>query len=580
MSIIKNVVKLLGLFNKREKINSAIMLALVMIGGFAETLGIGVVLPFATILLDQNSVEKYPILKTITEVPWIGGYRRFIVLMSVALVLIFVLKSLYMFFLIYIQNRFTLNRQIEMSKKMFQSYIYRPYEFFFKKNTAELQRNIGLVTAIISGVLMTGLQLLTELVSFIFIFVLLLLVDPITSVSIVVVLSGIVALYYFVIKNKLEEIAKKQNEHNLKMGKAILEGMGGIKDVKVLGRERSFLRRYEQNSKEFAKTHAFFNLASQSPRLLIETIAISGLVIIIVINALRNPDMSASLPTMALFGMAAIKIMPAMNRIIGYVATIRFNNVHFNTIYEDLLEVNKTDVPEEGTPDNKIQFDEKIEIKGVTYRYPGTTKTILEGVDLEIRKGDMIGIVGRSGGGKTTLVDIVLGLLKPEEGSILVDGFDIESDIRGWRRNIGYVPQNIFIVDDSVTANVALGVPEDDVDTGRVWDALEIANLKEHIDSLEQKLDTNVGQSGVKLSGGQRQRLGIARALYHDPSILIFDEATSSLDNESERAITEAIARIGHSKTMLIIAHRLNTLEKCDVIYEVRDSKLQRAEYA
>jgi len=407
--------------------------------------------------------------------------------------------------------------------------------------------------------------------------VLLLIVDPISSVSIVLIMGGIAALYYFVLKNKLDKTAKKQNQHSMAISKSVMEGIGGIKDIRVLGRENSVLSEYTKNSRGMAKTVAFYNIASQSPRLLIETVAISGLVIIVVINALRNPDMNASLPTIALFGMAAIRMIPSMNRILGYVTMIRFSLVHFATIYDDLNETRQTKVDKSfDSSDEKVRFEDKIEIDGVSYKYPETSKVILENVNITIHKGETVGVIGRSGGGKTTFVDVILGLLRPEEGGILVDGVSIEEDSRGWRRNIGYVPQSIYIVDNTVTANVAFGVPSDEADVARVWAALEIANLKEHIKSLEEGLDTVVGQSGVRLSGGQRQRLGIARALYHDPDVLIFDEATSSLDNESEQAITDAITRIGRTKTMIIIAHRVNTLEKCDVIYEVRDGRVLR----
>ena len=571
MSIIKDFQRLFGLFNKREKKNSIIMLLLIAGGGIAETIGIGVILPFTTILLDQTSVYRYPILQTITEIAWIGDYRRFIVLMCVALVLVFVLKSLYMFFLIYVQNRFALNRQIEMSKRLFQSYIYKPYEYFFKKNTAELMRNVNaLVPSIIQGMLVAGLALLTEYMIIAFIVVLLLIVDPISTISLMAVLGGLGFLYFYVLKNKLDVAAKKQNIFGTDMTKQVKEGLGSIKDIKVLGREANFLQNYENSGRIFARVTAFFNLSNQSPRLLIETVAVSGLVILVVVNALRSPDMNASLPTIALFGMAAIRIMPSLNRILGYLTSIRFNTVHFDQIYDDLKEATSMN-KEKAVASEQMSFNETIEIKNMTYRYPEAEETVLDNVNLLIKKGQAIGIKGESGAGKTTLIDILLGLLTPEKGEVLVDGVNINTNVADWQNSIGYVPQSIFIIDDTVVSNVAFGVSKEEVDIERVWESLEIANLKETVEVLEFGLDTSVGESGVRLSGGQRQRLGIARALYHNPEILIFDEATSSLDSDSEKIIADAITKLGHTKTMIIIAHRLNTLEKCDVIYEVKD---------
>lgn len=578
MGIVAGFRRLIGLFNKKEKTNSVIMLGLIILGGLAETIGIGVILPFATILLDQTSVEKYPIIKTITEVPWIGGYRRFIAILCVGLVLIFILKSLYMFFLIYIQNRFTLNRQIDMSRKLFQSYIYKPYEYFFHKNTAELQRNVNvLVGSVIQGMLMTGLSLLTELMVVVCIMVLLLIIDPISSVSIIIVLGGITALYYIFVKKKLNSIAKKQQTYGIGMVKSVNEGLGGIKDVKILQREESFISRYNENGRGFAKTTATYNIISQSPRLLIETVAICGLLIIVVINALRNPDMGASLPTIALFGMAAIRIMPSMNRIVGYMTTVRFSTTHFEMIYDDLKEAGSGSTRRYEEV-KKTEFTKNIEIHGLKYRYPGTESVVLENVELTIDKGLSIGIMGSSGAGKTTLIDLLLGLLEPEKGEILIDGKNIMDNLEGYRKNIGYVPQEICIIDDRIAANVAFGVPEDDVDLDKVWAVLRTANLADYIETLEDGLDTKVGESGMRLSGGQRQRLGIARALYDDPDILVLDEATSSLDTESEKAISDAMINVGHAKTMIIIAHRLNTLDKCDAIYEIIDSRIEIAD--
>ncbi|MCL2200857.1 MAG: ABC transporter ATP-binding protein/permease [Oscillospiraceae bacterium] len=578
MGVVSGFRKLFGLFNRRQKINSVIMLGLIVLGGIAETVGIGVVLPFTTILLDREAIESIPVLYSFTQIPWVGDYRRFIVLMCIVLVLIFVLKSLYMFFLLYVQNRFALNRQIELSKALFSSYIYKPYEFFFGKNTAELQRNVNvLVERVIQNVLMFGLQLLTEVMVVVSIIVLLMIVDPMSTLALGIVLGGVGAAYYFILKGRLDEAAQKQNAYGAGMVKTVNEGLGSVKEVKILKAEKDFLERYGKLGAGFAKTAAFHNMAFSSPRLLIETVAISGLVILVVINVLRSPDMNASLPMIALFGMAAIRIMPSLNRSIGFMTAIRFSLTHFNQIYDDLKEAQNVAASAE-TSAGRIVMQDGIEIKELTYKYPNADTVIFKNARLTVKKGQAIGIVGSSGVGKTTLVDLLLGLLEPESGEILVDGRNIRDSIGSFRRSIGYVPQDIFIIDDTIAANVAFGIDPSKVDEGRVWEALEIANLKEFTKSLSEKLNTNVGESGTRLSGGQRQRLGIARAIYNNPEILIFDEATSSLDNESERIISEAITAIGQTKTMIIIAHRLNTLDKCDVIYEIKDKAIIKTE--
>ena len=574
MGIISGFKKLFSLFNRRQKTNTLIMLGLIVLGGIAETVGIGIILPFTTILLDPDAAASFPILQNIMQIPWIGGHRRFIVFMCVGLVLVFVLKSIYMFILIYVQNRFTFNRQIDLSKSLFKSYLGKPYEYFFNKNTAELQRNVNrLVEQIVQGVVIMGLQALTEGIIVFFILILLLIVDPISTLSIALILGSVSAIYYMVLRKKVDASAKRQNYYSAGMIKTVNEGLGSIKDTRILGRENSFLAQYEKFGMGFAKASAFHNLVYLSPRLLIETLAVSGLVIIVVINSMSNPEIAASVPAIALFGMAAMRIMPSLYRILGFITAIRFNMTHLNEIFEDLRQaVSSEDLEQEEA--DKVVLTKSIEIKDMTFKYPGKEKDVLKNVRMTIKKGQTIGIVGMSGAGKTTLIDILLGLLEPDEGEVLIDGKSIYGNIRGFRKCVGYVPQDIFIVDDTVAANIAFGVPEDEADTNRIWESLEIANLKEYISSLEEGLVTNVGENGMRLSGGQKQRLGIARALYHNPEILVFDEATSSLDNESEKIISEAITSIGQTKTMIIIAHRLNTLEKCDIIYEIKDGSI------
>ncbi|MCL2226104.1 MAG: ABC transporter ATP-binding protein/permease [Oscillospiraceae bacterium] len=581
MGVISGFRRLFGLFNRRQRVNSVIMLGLIAVGGVVETIGIGLILPFTTALLDQESIRRYPVLEAILQLPWIGSYSRFIVFMCVGLIIVFVLKSLYMFFLIYVQNRFTLNRQVELSKMLFSSYMNKPYEFFFSANTAQLQRNVNvLVAGVIQGILMSGLQMLTELLVVAFILALLLIVDPISTLAVGAALGGVAALYYFFLKNRLDESAKRQIVYGASMVKTVNEGLGSIKDVKTLGREESFLAKYESSGRGYAKTAAFHNLAYQSPRLLIEAVAVSGLVLIVAINALRTPDLSASLPSIALFGMAAIRIMPSMNRSLALLTNIRFSVTHLNEIFDDLKEAGESSAVQgwQQPQAEKLNFADCIEVRDVAYRYPGTNQDILKNVQLTIKKGQIIGIVGSSGAGKTTLIDILLGLLPPIRGEVLVDGVNINSNISSFRQSVGYVPQDIHMIDDTICANVAFGVPPEKADLDRVWASLEIANLMEYVQALDEKLDTAVGEGGVRLSGGQRQRIGIARAMYGNPEILVFDEATSSLDNESEKIISDAIMAIGQTKTMIIIAHRLNTLDKCDVIYEIKNSELRTGE--
>ena len=580
MYAIQSFFKIFTLFNKREKQNSVVMFLMILIGAFAETLSISAILPFMNIIMNPEIIEKYEILQWAYYLPFVGSFSRFIVLMCVLLILVFILKSVYMFVLLYYQNRFALNRQVGLAQRLFDSYINKPYPFFFERNSAELLRNIGLLGNVINGLLVPGLSLITELLVVGLIVAVLFVADPFSAAAIIIVVGGVSVAFYIKLKTRLDRTAKKQNQYSKKMNQAIVEGIRSIKEIKVLCKEKTFTDEYGQNSAGFAKTQAFYNLSNQSPRLLIEALSMCGIVLVVLANVLLGADITSLLPVLSLFAVAAIRIMPSMNRILGYMTSMRFNAVHLDVVYEDLMETKHPgEVQPEKAGKGLIQeFSREIRIEKLSYHYPNTDAAILKDADLVIREGESIGLIGPSGAGKTTLVDLILGLLEPTEGKILVDGIDIQEDMQGWRNNLGYVPQSIFLIDQSIRRNVAFGIPEGQIDDERIWKALGDAQMKEFVQGLPDGLDTVVGESGMRLSGGQRQRIGIARALYHDPKILVFDEATSALDTEVETLITEAIDQIGKTKTMIIIAHRVNTLEKCHKIYRVMDHQIFPAE--
>jgi len=576
MNSIKAFFKVFELFDKREKRNTAVIFGLIVVGALVETLGVGIILPFVTAVLNPSVVDRYEILGKIYYLPYVGTYKRFVILMCIALILVFILKSMYMFFLLYMQNRYTLNRQMVMARRLFESYLLKPYEYFFEKNSAELYRNVsGIVPMVISGLLMPGLSLITEMLVVIFILIVLFVADPVSALSIAGVFGGFGGLFYMVMKNRLSSAAEKQNTHLFQMGKAVFEGLGSIKEIKVAGREKCFISYFDYHSRGYAKNQALYNLSSQCPRILIETLAVCGIVVIVLVNIFYGKNMNDVLPVLALFAMAAIRIMPSMNRVLGYMTSLRFNAVYLNEIYSDVHEaIKQLTKKETGNDENKAVFNEQIVVKDLTYRYPNTEINVLEKANMIIKKGQSIGIIGPSGAGKTTLIDLLLGLLEPTEGSISVDGTDIREQMRSWRNNLGYVPQNISLIDDTILKNVAFGIDEKDINEEDVWKALEAAQMKSFVEDLPKKLYTSIGERGMLLSGGQRQRIGIARALYHDPEVLILDEATSALDTEVEKLISEALNTIGKTKTMVIIAHRINTLEQCDLIYKVDGGKI------
>lgn len=593
MRELRSFMKIFRLFEKRQKTNAIILLGLTVIGAVAETFSIGVILPFMYLILNPKTIQEYPILQQIYDLSFVGSYNRFVVLMCTALALVFVLKSLYMFFLIYIQNRLSFNRQVAISRELFRSYITKPYTFFFDHNSAEMQRNINvLVPNAINGVFLAGLTLITEGLIIIFIVIFLFVVSSISATVVVFAIGGISFAFYLRLKSTLDKTAKREQKYGNIMVKAVNEGLGSIKEIKILGRTQTFVEDYEDNSKSFASARAISNLLNQTPRLLIEAITVLGIIVIVIVNLLSGKTVEAIIPTLAIFGMAAFRVMPSMNRVMANLTSIRYSAVSLDAFYDDLIQAKseeekkgKADQSREpdqnrmaGQGEGDFRFSQEIELKDVSYRYPNTPEDVLSHVNMSIKKGTSVGIVGPSGAGKTTLIDLILGLISPTFGEIAIDNSTIEEVMACWRRDIGYVPQSIFLIDDSIEKNVAFGIPESEKSLEKVWKALEIAHMKEYVESLPEGLETNIGETGIKLSGGQRQRLGIARAVYHNPQVLIFDEATSSLDIEIEKTISDAISHIGKTKTVIIIAHRLNTLESCDEIYEVRGKTLSLKE--
>lgn len=574
------------LFDKREKRNSVVLLFLIVIGALLETIGVSAILPFIGVISKPESIIEQPILAFFYKIPMFNSFNNFVILICICLFLFYILKSVYALILIYLQNRFALNRQIKLAKRLFTSYLRKPYTFFFERNSAELQRNVNtLVVQVISGLFLQGLSLFTELLIIIFIVIVLFVSDVLSASLSVILFGGFSIIFYSKIKRLLDKFAKEQNTSGIEMIKSVTEGIGSIKEIKVLGREKNFIEKYNKFNQVFAKSYAANSLVNQSPRLIIENLAILGIMSIVVLKILGGADVKSVVPKLALFAMAAFRIMPSMNRLVSYITNMRFNAVYFDQIYDDLkmvkedgsLEDEIINVKKDNSNKNATKSENCfLEIKNLTYRYPNTTEDILKNVNFIVKKNQSVGIIGQSGAGKTTLIDIILGLLFPQEGSVASYGENIANELSAWRKNIGYVPQKIYIIDDTIAKNVAYGIPEKDIDSGRILAVLEIAQMKEFVEKLPQSINTMVGESGMRLSGGQRQRIGIARALYHDPELLILDEATSSLDTEIEKSITDAINNIGHTKTMIIIAHRLNTLEKCDNIYKVESKRIEK----
>ncbi|XRG78447.1 ABC transporter ATP-binding protein [Rossellomorea sp. GAMAL-10_SWC] len=574
--------KLLLLFNKREKKKLLVLFLMMIVSAMFETVGIGLIVPFVGIVTNPSIIKEQKILNTIYELFQFKSTTSFLIFSVFVLLLIFVLKNLYILLFQYSQNRVILNQQVKLSKRLFNGYLTKPYTFHLQRNTAVLLRNVNEeVPKVFQGIILSGFQLFTELLVIFCILSLLLYTTPVATLTASFLLGGSVILFLKMFRKKMSEIGKEQQQVNGQMIKWMNQGLGASKEVKVSGKENFFVNAYAEQSQKNAIIKRYIMMLDQVPRLFIETLIVSIVLITMLIIIFQGITMTKIVSTMALFAMAAFRLMPSINRVISMISTIRYNRPALTVIYEDLF-VNSEELSQNFTEDHSLDlsineegtFKDSIRLNGVFFKYPNQQDYSIKDVSLTIPIGQSVAFIGESGAGKTTLVDIILGLFRPEKGTISVDGKDFHEIESTWKKKIGYIPQSIFLTDDTIRGNIAFGMPNSHIDDRAVWKALEQAQLKAFVESLPEKLDTPVGERGVRLSGGQRQRIGIARALYLNPEIIFMDEATSALDNETEKEIMSEINKLKGEKTLIIIAHRLTTIENCDVVYKISNGKL------
>lgn len=574
MDIIK---KLNVVLSKRQKVRVVILLFMILIGALLETLGISMIVPVVTAIIEPDALTENQLIVVINRYLQIDNINNFVLVMIMIMIAVFIVKNLYMLLMYYAQHSFIANNQYRISRDLLQIYLNRPYEFYLNANTSDVLRTVYSDTTGVFSLLLQCIQLVTELAVGICLCIVLLAMDWKMTVLMAVVLCGTTGLISLFLKPRLSSIGGESRIRQSQMYNSIIQSITGIKDVKIFAKEEYFLNSYKKYGRRYYELFRDNSVLGAAPRLIIETVSIAGILGYLAIMILSGHDVRDMITQLSAFAVAASRLMPCANRASTYLASIAYYKPTLDFVYENV------EVPQGGvssdeltavTPDHKLNFKDKLEVKDLCYHYPNSDKYIFEHAELTIPAGKSVGVVGVSGAGKTTIVDIILGLLKPETGDILCDGKNVFEEYESWLHNIGYIPQTISLLDDTIRNNVAYGVEEENISDERVWEVLEEAQLKEFIEGLPDGLDTKIGERGVRLSGGQRQRIGIARALYHNPEFLILDEATSALDNDTEAAIMDAIDRFHGRKTMLIIAHRLKTTENCDWIYKVENGKI------
>lgn len=579
--MIKILKRLNILLDGKQKRKMVLIVFLMLIGGVLESLSISVAIPVMKVVIDPEAVTSNKYMSAVYNALHLTSPMQFTLLMMFLLVFAFILKNLFLFFQNVVQLKFVYTNQFATSRRMMINFMKRPYEYYLGAETAVIQRNITSDVNNMYALILTILQLTSELVVFSCLAVVLLLVDAAMVLTITVLLVAVLVIIKIVLKPIMYKAGQDNQDYYSDLFKWIEEAVMGIKEIKVANKEHYFINEYAKCGAGYVGAVQKYNVYNSTPRLLIETICIGGLVGYMSVVMLNGATMEQMIPQLTVFGLAAMRLLPSANRINNYSTSISYFEPFLWNVSEHLqTEINDGNVVydeavyREKKEVEKLPVNNEIVLEDITYKYPNTEKLIFNHANIKIPIGSAVGIVGSSGSGKTTMVDVLLGLLQLQTGTIKADGVNVQTNYEGWLKNIGYIPQTIFMIDETIRKNVAFGYADDEIDDEKVWAALREAQLDEFVKSLPDGLDTGIGERGIRLSGGQRQRIGIARALFEDPEVLVLDEATSALDGETEAAIMDSINRLHGKKTLIIIAHRLTTIEKCDMVYRVEDGNI------
>lgn len=573
----KMLKKLSYIFDRNAKIAIMGLLLLIIIGSFFEMLGVTVFMPFIELIMNSESLQTNELLIRLFSLFHVSTLEGCISILAVIIIFFYIIKNIYLTFMQNCILNFSYKTRMKLATRLLATYMDEPYSFHLNKNAAELQRSLQVdanqFMLLLNGVLQFIAEITVCIALGLFLFH--------TSHSITVIVAGLlvfcVGLYYEVSKKVSLRLGEHNQNYNAKLMQWINQSLGGIKEVKVLEREGFFVKAYRENYKKLIKGAKTNEMLATVPKYITETVVMSGLLLAIVFKLyFGHGEIATFIPQLTAFALAAFRLLPSIGKINAYINNIMYCLPSLELIYNDFKDVEgHTFIEEkEDITLNKYRFVKEVSINNIVYKYPNTEVNVINNVSFKIPKGKTVAFIGSSGAGKTTMADIILGLLPPTSGTITVDGWDIFEHMHEWHKMLGYIPQSIYLSDDSILNNVAFGIDEDKIDIEAVREALRKAQLLEYVESLPDGLNTFVGDRGVRLSGGQRQRIGIARALYHNPDILVLDEATSALDNETEQAVMESIDNLQGLKTMIIIAHRLTTIKKADLILSVEKGSM------
>lgn len=555
-----------------QRRSALVLLMLMLVGMLLETLGVGLVIPAIALLTQPDFANRYTLVQPLLQALGHPSQQAMAIGGMLVLVGVYLIKELFLAMLAWRQMHFAFGVQAQLSQRLFSVYLRQPYTFHLQRNSAQLIRNVVNEVSMFTGNgILPGMILLTESLVLLGLCALLLVIEPLGALIVVSVLGAATWGFYGLMRGRISRWGASRLQHEGMRLQQLQQGLGGAKDVKLLGRENEFLTQYALHNVQSARVERLQTTMNQFPRLWLEFLSVSGLAILVISMLIQGRALESVLPTLGLFAATAFRLIPSVNRILGALQALRYSKPVIELLHAELqLETSEVD----DTTSRRTTFRSALELRQVTYAYPNVTEHALKNISLTIQCGEAVGFIGTSGAGKSTLVDLLLGLLTPDSGEVQVDGRDIQENLRGWQDQIGYVPQSIFLTDDSLRRNVAFGLSNALIDDAAVQRAIKDAQLEAFVASLPDGLETTVGERGIRLSGGQRQRIGIARALYHDPAVLVLDEASSALDTATEHDVIQAVRALQGSKTIMIVAHRLSTVAHCNRLYRLENGRV------
>ncbi len=572
------------IFNRKQKIR-LIWLALILFAEiFLELLGVISVYPFIALILNPGMIQQHRLLQGLYDLSGAGSDHDFFMMMAFAMIGIYIFKNAFNILTSYKRIGFVYDTQREIGVRLMRSYMAEPYSFFLEKNSSVLMRGVGTDVEQFFNLVLQSLYMFSDCVMIVIFGGYMLFTDFVLSVSMIVIMVLFVAIFVRWNKKRAAYFGRETQQCKGKMTQWMQQAFGGVKEIKILQREDYFVDNYEKYCSESNRMNRIFSFLNSIPHMVLECFSAAAILLIIAIRVRNGADVSVFLPKMSIFAMALFRLFPRISRINGCLNAIIFSYPYMDSVYKALQlaeehKYQRVQRTEAGKLERALTFEHDVTLENIHFAYPNTEVEVLSGVNMTIEKGEAVAFVGPSGAGKTTLADVFLGILELQEGRVLCDGKEIRNHPAEWADKLGYIPQTIFLSDDSIRNNVAFGLQVDESGDDKIWAALEQAQLKEFVERLPEGLDTKIGERGVRLSGGQRQRIGIARALYTNPDILVLDEATSALDNETEAAVMEAIEHLLGRKTMIIIAHRITTVRNCNRIYRVDQGNVQEVSY-